>query len=316
MVKTTAPESIKTGIVVDNTSDHFILITEMANPCVSKCEPEQYTTRKIGDTEINKIGNIIQCTNWTERLNNKTADEAFDIFHNTLINAVNRISPEIMKIKKIKRNVPWLTTSIKKCINKDKQLYKIENACVKNMLKYQDYHKTLLKLKCSAKRTYYRTLCLEYKKDSKKLWSLINKISGKVNNKVELIDKLEIDNIYEYNQKLISEEFVSHFAELGIKFAKKIESPKKPITAYLNKINRNPASIFLNPTNECEVNKLIKSLPNKKSVGYDQINNLLLKELRPVIVKPLTVVFNKSLLEGTFPSRMKQSDTVPLHKAN
>ena len=150
---------------------------------------------------------------------------------------MNRISPKIVKIKKIKRNVPWLTTSIKKCINKDKQLYKksLENACVKNTLKYQDYHKTLLKLKCSAKRMYYRTLCLEYKKDSKKLWSLINKISGKVNNKVELIDKLKIDNIYEYNQKLISEEFVSHFAELGLKFAKKIESLKKPITAYLNK---------------------------------------------------------------------------------
>ena len=121
---------------------------------------------------------------------------------------MNRISPEIVKVKKIKRNVPWLTTSIKKSINKDKQLYKksLENACVKNTLKYQDYHKTLLKLKRLAKHMYYRTLCLEYKKDSKKLWSLINKISGKVNNKVELIDKLKIDNIYEYNQKLISEE--------------------------------------------------------------------------------------------------------------
>ena len=126
MVKTIVPESIKSGIVVDNTSDHFILITEMANPCVSECEPERYTTRKISNTEINKIGNIIQGTNWTERLNNKTADEAFDIFHNILINAMNRISPEIVKIKKIKRNVPWLTTSIKKCINKDKQLYKKE----------------------------------------------------------------------------------------------------------------------------------------------------------------------------------------------
>ena len=162
---------------------------------------------------------------------------------------------------------------------------------------------------------YYRTLCLEYNKDSRKLWSLINKISGKVNNKVELIDKLKIDNIYEFNQKLISEEFVSHFADLGIKFAKQIESPNKPITEYLNKINRNSASIFLNPTNECEVNKLINSLPNKKSAGYDQINNVLLKELRPVIVEPLTVVFNKSLLEGTFPTRMKQADTVPLHKS-
>ena len=280
MVKTTVPELIKSGIVVDNTSDHFILITEIANPCVTKCEPERYTTHKLGDTEINKISKIIECTNWTDTLHNKTTDEAFDIFHDTLMNAINTISPETFKIKKIKKNIPWLTTSIKKCINKDKQLYRksLENVCVENTLKYQDYHKTLLRLKCSAKCMYYRTLCLEYKKDSKKLWFLINKISGKVNNKVELIDKLKIENIYEYNQKQISEEFVSHFANLGIKFAKQIETPNKPITEYLNKINRNPASIFLNLTNECEVNNLIKSLPNKKSAGYDQINNVLLKE--------------------------------------
>ena len=41
MVKTTVPELIKSGIVVDNTSDHFILVTEIANPCVSKCEPDK-----------------------------------------------------------------------------------------------------------------------------------------------------------------------------------------------------------------------------------------------------------------------------------
>ena len=316
-VRTALPESIKSGIVVDNTSDHFILITEIANPCVTQCEPECYTTRKVGNTETNKISRSIDGINWKDRLLNKTADEAFNDFHDTLINAMNTVSPEIVKIRKIKKNTPWLTDSIKKCINKDKRLYKksLNNVCIENTVKYRDYHKTLLRVKRSAKRNYYKTLCLEYKNDSKKLWSLINKISGKTNNKVELIQKLKIDNIYEYNQKQISVEFVSHFANLGAKFARNIELPAKPISEYLNKINRNPSSIFLNPTNECEVDKLIKSLPNKKSAGYDQINNVLLKELRLVIVEPLTVVFNKSLLEGTFPIRMKQADTVPLHKS-
>ena len=191
----------------------------------------------------------------------------------------------------------------------------IDNPHIENTVKYQDYHKTLLKVKCLAKRNYYKNLCLEYKNNSKKLWSLINRISGKTNNKVELIEKLKIDNIYEYNQKQICEEFANHFAKLGANYANKIELPAKPINEYLSKINRNPSSIFLNPTNEFEVDKLIKSLPNKKSVGYDQINNVLLKELRLVKVEPLTIIFNKSLLEGTFPIRMKQADTIPLHKS-
>ena len=73
--------------------------------------------------------------------------------------------------------------------------------------------------------------------------------------------------------------------------------------------------MFFNPANTCEVDKLIRSLPNIKSAGYDQINNVLLKELHPVIVEPLTAIFNKSLLEETFPARMKQADTVTLYKA-
>ena len=37
--------------------------------------------------------------------------------------------------------------------------------------------------------------------------------------------------------------------------------------------------------------------------------------MRPVITLPLTITFNKSLEEGTFPDRMKDVDTVPLYKS-
>ena len=54
---------------------------------------------------------------------------------------------------------------------------------------------------------------------------------------------------------------------------------------------------------------------NKKSHGYDKINNCLLKELCLVITLPLTIAFNKSLEEGIFPDCMKDADTVPLYKS-
>ena len=40
-----------------------------------------------------------------------------------------------------------------------------------------------------------------------------------------------------------------------------------------------------------------------------------MKELHPVIVHPLTIVFNKSLEEGVFPDSMKNADSVPLFKS-
>ena len=45
----------------------------------------------------------------------------------------------------------------------------------------------------------------------------------------------------------------------------------------MNKIPRLVQSLYLNQTTEWEVKKLIKKLPNKTSSGYDNINNILLK---------------------------------------
>ena len=60
---------------------------------------------------------------------------------------------------------------------------------------------------------------------------------------------------------------------------------------------------------------LIAELPNKKSAGYDKINNILLKNLKLELTGPLSFVFNKSMNEGIFPEAMKLADTVPLYKS-
>ena len=79
-------------------------------------------------------------------------------------------------------------------------------------------------------------------------------------------------------------------------------------------IKRSTKSIYFYPTNELEVDLLIRNLHNKNSSGHDNVNNNLLKELKISIVTPLTIVFNKSLTEGVFPTTMKKADVVPLHK--
>ena len=123
-VRTTLPESVKAGVVVDNIGDHFILITEITYPCVTTCEAESYITRKIGAKEMNKISHIIEEINWNDKLLNKTDDEAFDDFHDALKNAIDIISPKVHKIRKVRRITPWLTDAIKNSISKDKKLHK------------------------------------------------------------------------------------------------------------------------------------------------------------------------------------------------
>ena len=45
--------------------------------------------------------------------------------------------------------------------------------------KYKEYNNTLRKTLRQAKKKFYIDMCHEYKRQTKKLWGLINEISGK-----------------------------------------------------------------------------------------------------------------------------------------
>ena len=87
------------------------------------------------------------------------------------------------------------------------------------------------------------------------------------------------------------------------------------LKGYLKSLNQHHTSMFLHPTTTNEILALIKKLPNKRSSGYDNISNLLLKSLSTQISVPLEIIFNKSIEEGTFPTNMKKADIVPLYKS-
>jgi hypothetical protein len=60
--------------------------------------------------------------------------------------------------------------------------------------------------------------------------------------------------------------------------------------------------------------KIINSLKIKESSGYDEISTEVLKISAPFISSPLSYIFNKSMLSGTFPSRLKYAIVKPLLK--
>ena len=177
----------------------------------------------------------------------------------------------------------------------------------------------LKKTKHVAKRMYYILSCNEFKNNTKKLWQLMNRVIGKENDKSNVIECIKIDNIdniRNYIPKQIANQFGKHYSTLGDKYAKKISNPQKNIETYLTKIRQNQKSLLFEPTNHHEGANLISKLPNKKSSGYDEINNIMLKELNDVISTPLADIFNSSLNTGVFPDLMKLGEIVPLHKGS
>ena len=157
-------------------------------------------------------------------------------------------------------------------------------------------------------------MCQEFRNNSTKLWKLINGIAGKIQNKNELIAHITVDNIQYETGPQIANKFAKHFSSVGKRYAMCISEPKLHYKDYLRHIPSSNHNIVLDATTPLEIDNLIRKLPNKRSSGYDYINNLLLKDLRSELLSPLSIIFNTSLQEGIFPDKMKLADTVPLHK--
>jgi len=63
-----------------------------------------------------------------------------------------------------------------------------------------------------------------------------------------------------------------------------------------------------------EVKRVISSLKNSNSAGYDEITTRLLKFSTPYIISPLTYICNSALNTGVFPNRLKYATVTPIHK--
>ena len=68
---------------------------------------------------------------------------------------------------------------------------------------------------------------------------------------------------------------------------------------------KQPDSMFFQPTNKSEIEKIIQSLDSKKSSDIFGISPKLLKILSPAISETLSNIFNKSIALGVFPDHMK-----------
>ena len=156
---------------------------------------------------------------------------------------------------------------------------------------------------------------MDYKKNLSKLWKVINKITHKMNDKSSAVEYLKIDNIDYYETKVIAEELAKHFATVGKKYANEIKTSQHNFNYYLKQIPQHATSMYMIPTSQEEIEKLIDKLPNKTSKGHDDISNVLLKKLKKIVSAPLELIFNKSIEEGIFPEEMKKADVIPLYKS-
>ena len=176
---------------------------------------------------------------WIGRLENMNCEDAFGTFHDILMSSLDKHCPEKKVEKKGRKSFqPWISKGIKKCISKQCMLYKIylENKSdMSNMEKYKNYKKVLQRTIRQAKNFYYSKLCTYHKRNTRKLWGIINSVLKKKSDKTTVIDCLEINKILVYDSNQIVNELSTYFANIGELLAKRTKTPIKNIDYYNSK---------------------------------------------------------------------------------
>ena len=70
------------------------------------------------------------------------------------------------------------------------------------------------------------------------------------------------------------------------------------------------------PVSENDVDKYLKQIGDKKATGIDNISAKMLKSIKPVVIKPTTVLINEMFTKCTFPHQLKLARVSSLYKKN
>ena len=79
--------------------------------------------------------------------------------------------------------------------------------------------------------------------------------------------------------------------------------------------NSYPNSCYLNPTTPVEVGNIINDLKNKPTSNTSIVPVRVLKSIAHIIELPLSIIINKSFLDGVFPDKLKLSKVIPIFKS-
>jgi hypothetical protein len=281
----------------------------------SKTQPlkcaKYVTKRDYCEENIKKFIECIYTLSFSEIYEEKSLENAFELFHDQLILFHDLCFPIIkVKITTKDRNNHWLTKSLKKCCTVKRKLYyqyRKENNNIIIKTKFTTYSRILRKCISNSQKNYNTNYIESSKNKCRAAWNVVkntfNQSAIKEINHLTSRSKVDL-----HAPQDIAEEFNNYF--IGIS-----NNPTTKITATaLKTLKSIQNTIFLSPTNPPEIYKIILSLKNTPATGYDKLPTKILKTIAFPLSIHLSHLINLSLEKGTFPTRLKKSIVKPVFK--
>ena len=303
-------------VIVDGMSDHFPCLVSYCLEQYHSSEPILIRKRKFNDEAISSIQQSLLFNDWSTLYEMSCAD-AYGALNDAILKAFDQFAP--VKVTKIcpdeKFQEPWLTVRIKKYNTKCRSLCNRARVSKNedDIKKYRAYRNIVNRLKLYEKKQHYAETFRKIGRNIKLMWNVVNNLLKKTSNKQDTIELLRNDKLLT-DQSEVSNVLNLHFANAGSVVQSSIPTRASLCNDVTSSVKKVSNRMKFKMVSESHVCKLVSVMKPKTSSGVDSLSNLLLKQIINVIKEPLTLVVNKSLLEGSYPDILKLAKVIPLHK--
>lgn len=301
--------SCKTEVFEFALSDHTAQLFKC--PVQKTCRIKHwYATRRDYSAEnVLKFKNHLKNLTFSEIYNTDDPNLAYNNFIEIFKLLYDLCFPwKIIKINTI-RKTKWLSKGIKLCSKKKRELlwqfrHNRNNSNKTKLTNYSKMYKKIIKLTQKAQNNYNINTS---KNKSKTAWQIINR--NKYNVPKSNISRIKIGNNVISHPKIIAEAFNNYFID---KIQPNLMNNRIIKTRTLDRSSSK--SMFMTPSIPDDIKRIIKSLNNTSSVGYDGIATHIIKHVSDEICCHLSHLINLSISAGVYPDALKVAIVKPLFK--
>ena len=326
-----------TNIVSHGCSSHLVTTLSVSSHIPTMCVfPDPYLISESGpititstDFNLTSLTNFkndydILCRNHVISLNASDSSvdlaHSFSSYYNQLSLLYNKhfVKHKTLTNRRNNHTKPWVSPSLARSIHVKSILYKkwvaSRGSSRESMAAsdYRTYRAILRGLLVKSRDDYFTSKFLKCDNDIKKCWSVINSLRG--NNKKAIYPScVKIDSGIVTDPRAISNELNKYFTSVASDLNKSKFGVSQPDFHKFSRFmpNRVGSSLFLSPVSSDEISIIIKGLKPKKSGDF---SSLCLKHLNFLFSTDFSIIINKCMAAGVFPSELKQASIHPLHK--
>ncbi len=308
-----------TGTVLLDISDHFMNFITIPQPAKTKAAPAPKEARFFSLNNMTNFKNAIGQLSWNDVLSIQNVDESFDAFW-TSFSTMYDLNFPLIKFK-FNRNLhskrDYMTPGLLISRKRKLELHKMAIIDPPTFsTQYKHYRNIFNSLLRASKKLHYDSKFTQFAKNPKKVWEILNEITGsKSNVKTKDIPTINAKGTTYNSPPDIANEFNSFFVKAGQNISEKVPPTTRTPEWFLNPPPTPVPDFDIGSTSALHVSDIIKSFPNKSSLDIDGLSLKLSKFVRNEISTPLAHIIDLSFTTGVFPTKLKINRTVPIFKS-